>query len=97
MPGGLRLARDNADFLAQNCIEQSRFADVGAAHDCDVARAVRRLLRAHAGNAVNAFCAAACSATRRLAPSPRGRTLSSAITHSTSKRWAWAWPRVATT
>ena len=53
--------------------------------------------RRHACSRSKAIRAASCSASRRLVPVPTVRRLSSRTTHSTSKRWSCAAPRVATT
>src|SRR2546427_4885656 len=101
MPGGLRLARGDAELLSQQCVEQRGFSDVGASDQRDRAAAER--LRDHRDAAAQlricakARNAASCSAVRRLLPLPVVRTESSGIRHSTSKLWLCAAPRVATT
>src|SRR5690606_315790 len=37
--GGLRLARGNGELLPEDMVEQRRFADIGSAHDGDMATA----------------------------------------------------------
>ena len=111
VPRGLRLARGDADLLADQGIEQRRLADVGLADDGDDAAALafgpgrcrRRLLRLLGVHLVPAFrvssaaAAAACSPARRDAPMPRSVMPRSGISHSTSKVCLWAAPSVPAT
>src|SRR6266545_2602155 len=101
VPGGLRLARGDAELLSEQGIEQRGFSDVGAPDQRD--RSAAEWLRDHRDAATQlricakARNAASCSAVRRLLPLPVVRTESSGIRHSTSKLWLCAAPRVATT
>src|SRR5712692_8707770 len=97
MPGGLRLARGDAELVPQQRVEQRGFSDVGAPDQGDRAAAER--LRDHRDAATQlricakARNAASCSAVRRLLPLPVVRTESSGIRHSTSKLSGCAPPR----
>ena len=130
MAGSLRFARGDADFLTDQCIEQSRFTHIGLSDDGDQTTALvfRRDQRGTCCEALafarmehgidivrtlwggvwglchgdslrtcNMAAAAACSPARRDVPMPRSQRANSITSHSTSKVWRCAAPKVPTT
>ena len=86
--GGLGFLRGNADLLAKQLVEQGGLAHVGAAHDGDKA-AVGSICH---DSFSNACCAAACSALRRLVPTPTSGPSRPSTSHWTVNSWLWASP-----
>src|SRR3970282_3031561 len=71
----LRARRDDRKLLAQEPVEQARFAGIGAADEADAAAAER----GHAPSRLSSASAACCSAARREAPLPRACTASPSL------------------
>src|SRR5665647_1212489 len=99
VPRRLGLARSDADFLADQRIEQGRLANIGLTDDGNDAAALRNTFHRFplALSASSMAAAAACSPARREAPMPRSIAANSTISHSTSKVCLWAAPSVAAT
>ena len=69
--GGLRFVRGYRDFLPEQAVEQRRFSNVRAADKYRIATASAHVIDSSSVSSCSSIaCAAACSALRRLAPSP---------------------------
>jgi len=90
----LRTARGDAQFLADQAVDQRRLADVGATDDSD-----QSAVGSHQAstNRTSASLAAACSALRRLRPTPLSDPTSPSTRHSTVKVWSWSSPITSAT
>ena len=87
MPGGLRLRRDDADFCANDRVDQRRFTDVGPANNGNES-ATEVFIAAHddaTSNVASISAAACCSAARLLLPSPIECRSGSLTAHVTTK------------
>ena len=99
---GLRFARRDADFLAHQRIEQSRFTHIGLADNGDQTATLGGVgfcvhPRALTFKISSMAAAAACSPARREGPLPCCERLSSGMSQATSKICRCAAPDVATT
>ncbi len=99
VPGGLRLGGDDAHLAADERVHQRGLAHVGTAHDghhacAKAGRAHEEEPRTAAGRSSSALCAAACSARRRLTPSPQAVNPNAGTSQVTANDWACASPVV---